>query len=100
MAKYALSGNFTTTPENRDALVEILSSAADLMRDAEGCQLYVVCTEEADDTTVWVMEIWDSKAAHDASLTIEGVGDLIARARPMITGANQNVLTPIHGLGL
>ena len=100
MSKYGLTGKFTTAPENRDTLVEILSEAADLMETAEGCHTYIVHKDANDDTAIWVTEIWESKEAHDKSLSIDGVGALIGRARPLITGIEQIVLIPVRGKGL
>ncbi len=100
MAQYGLTGKFTTTSENRDRLIDILSSAADLMETAEGCQQYIVHKDANDTTATWVTEMWESKEAHDQSLSIEGVGDLIGSARPLITGISQIELIPMHGKGL
>jgi quinol monooxygenase YgiN len=99
--KYALAGKLTTDVQDRDALIEILSAAADLMENAEGCQMYIVYKDAKDDTAIWVTELWDSQADHDNSLSIAGVSDLIARARPLIKSmSDQIVLIPIHGKGL
>ncbi len=101
MSKYALLGKFTAAPENRDTLVDILSKAADLMKTAEGCQAYIVYQDMEDVGGVWVTEIWESQEAHDQSLKIHGVGDLISKARPLITGVPiSGKLSPVHGVGL
>ncbi len=101
MLKYALAGKLTTDAQDRDALIEILSAAADLMENAEGCQMYIVYKDANDDTAVWVTELWDSKADHDSSLSIAGVSDLITRARPLIKSMSDQIeLIPIHGKGL
>lgn len=70
MAGFAMCGKMTTAPENRDALVAILSQAAEMMRTAEGCHSYIVYTDADDAGAVWVTEMWESKEAHDASLTL------------------------------
>lgn len=100
MDSYALCGKFIVDPRDRDALAEILSAAADLMQQAAGCRTYIVYTDTADDGAVWVTELWDSQDAHAQSLTLPGVSDLIARARPLIRGIEQHVLVPVHGKGL
>lgn len=100
MPKYGLSGKIITEAQYRDSLVDLLSQAADLMATAEGCHSYIVSTIEGDESAVWVSEIWESKEAHDKSLSIAGVAELIAQARPMIRGMEQMVLTPVHGKGL
>ena len=50
---------------------------------------------------VWVTEVWRSEADHDASLSIDGVRELISRARPLIAGAPEAIRTiPVGGKGL
>ena len=80
----------------RDQLVEQLLSAAKLMENAEGCELYVVSTS-SDDDAVWVTEIWRTKADHDASLAIAGVPELIRRARPLIASMSESVPLVVRG---
>ena len=54
---------------------------------------------EPDD--IWVTEVWRSEADHDASLSMEGVPALIAKARPLIAGGTEAVRTiPLGGKGL
>ena len=54
---------------------------------------------EPDD--VWVTEVWRREADHDASLAMEGVPELIAKARPLIAGGSEAVRTiPLGGKGL
>lgn len=45
--------------------------------------------------------VWNSEASHAASLTLPAVTDAIARARPLIVGLSNRVVTrPIGGVGL
>lgn len=100
-ATYGLCGKLTTAPRDRDMLVGILTRAADLMAGAAGCQLYIVFRDATDDGAVWVTEVWDTQAAHDDSLSVPGVRELIAQARPLLTGGvEQHVLIPVGGKGL
>ena len=41
----------------------------------------------ANETAIWVFEMWDDKSAHDASLKDERVRALIAEAGPLMGGA-------------
>lgn len=101
MTPFGMVGKMTTAPENRDALIDILTQAADLMQTLDGCRMYVISKDASDAGTVWVMELWDSKAAHDESLTMPEVRALIGQAMPLLTanpdGAN---LIPVSGKGL
>ncbi len=94
MSKYALQGSFKAKSGERDALAKILSEASNLMSNAKGCHLYLVCVDETDSQTVYINEVWDSKADHDASLNVDGVRALIGQAMPLIDGP------PVKGLEL
>lgn len=51
---------------------------------------------EAD--AIAITEVWDDKAAHDASLQLESVQALIANARPLIAGMGDSLeLRPVGG---
>ena len=41
--------------------------------------------------------MWTDQAAHDASLEPEDVRNLIARARPLITGMSNRTELTVHG---
>ncbi len=57
--------------------------------------------ELMDDDGIWVTEVWDDKASHDASLSLPAVQKTIAAARPMIAAFNNPVVTtPVGGHGL
>jgi len=66
-----------------------------------GCLSYVVATDSADPDALWVTEVWDSAASHQASLALPAVKAAITKARPLIAGFSNRVeTTPIGGLGL
>jgi quinol monooxygenase YgiN len=101
MPRFGLHGKFIAQPGRRDQLVELLLQAAKLMAAADGCRLYVVSTAPNDDKAVWVTEIWDTKAAHAASLSLDGVPELIEQGRPMIAGiSDRSEFAPVGGKGL
>lgn len=100
MAKFGMVGKFLCDVKDRDNLVDILGDAANLMAAQEACTLYVISKDADDETAVWVMELWDSKEAHDQSLTLPGVRSLIEKAMPMITGTDGASLLPVSGKGL
>ena len=100
MALYGLTGAFLAAPGKRDELVAHMLEDAELMGAVPGCLLYLVSTtEDADE--VAITELWTDEAAHEASLQAPGVGDLIGRARPVISGmSGRSVLTVLGGKGL
>ena len=96
---YGLIGKITATAGNREALTAILLdvSAAGM----PGCLSYVVAHDPAIDDAIWVTEVWDSEASHKGSLSLPAVRDAIARARPLIAGFSDRVVTrPLGGVGL
>lgn len=95
---HGLIGKMTAIAGQRDLLATILLDGTESM---PGCLSYVVATDPADPDALWVTEVWDSQASHQASLTSPMVRAAIARGRPLIAGFGQRTeTTPIGGLGL
>lgn len=98
MNKYGLIGRMLSTPGKRDELIDILLSGVSGM---PGCMSYVVARDLEDENALWVSEVWESKQAHEASLTLASVRDAISKGRPMIAGFGERFETePIGGHGL
>ncbi len=83
MNKYGLHGKLTAQEGQVDALANILLEASVLVSKAKGCRVYAISKEDND---VWITEVWDSKANHDASLENQAVRDLISKAIPLLAG--------------
>jgi quinol monooxygenase YgiN len=95
---YGLIGKMTAAPGQRDALIAILLEGVSEM---PGCLSYVVAEDPADGDAIWITEVWDDKASHQASLALPVVRQAIAKARPMIAGFGDSVVTtPVGGHGL
>ena len=97
---YGLLGKMSAAPGQRDALVAILleNTASGGM---SGCLSYIVALDPSDADAIWITEVWDSKASHDASLALPAVKDAIARGRPLIASFGDGVVTtPVGGHGL
>lgn len=89
-----------TTPGHRDDVAAILLSASAGLRDV-GCLSYVIGASATDDDVIWVTEVWESAADHDASLQLPETRAAIGRALPMLTGEFTGQETAIlGGLGL
>jgi quinol monooxygenase YgiN len=98
--RYGLYAKLVARPGLRDALVSILLRDLSGLR-ALGCELYVVNLAENDPDAVWVTEVWASRDAHRASLTVPAVKQAIAEAMPLLTGEFEQVeLTVVGGLGV
>ena len=95
---YGLISKVSCVPGQRDALAALLLEGTQAM---PGCLSYVVAADPADSDALWITEAWDSRASHQASLSLPTVQGAIAKGRPMITGFSNRVETePIGGHGL
>ena len=95
---YGLIGKFTAVAGERDALIAILTASVGSM---PGCLSYVVAEDANDANGIWITEVWDRKESHAASLTLPEVRAAIAKAKPLIAGFGDHVVTrPVGGHGL
>jgi quinol monooxygenase YgiN len=95
---YGLIGKMTAVAGQRDALASMLLESTQAM---PGCLSYIVATDPADADALWITEVWDSAASHQASLSLPAVKATIAKARPLIVGFSNRVETvPLGGYGL
>ena len=97
-AMHGLIGRMRALPGQRDALIAILLEGTGGM---PGCFSYVVAKDPTDADAIWITEVWDSRASHDASLQLPAVQDAIRRGRPLIAGFdNGHETIPVGGIGL
>jgi len=95
---YGLIGKMKAVTGQRDALIAIMLEGAEGM---PGCLSYIVARDAEDADGIWVTEVWDSKASHDASLELPSVQAAIGKARDLVAGMETGVATvPIGGIGL
>jgi quinol monooxygenase YgiN len=64
---YGLIAKITTIPGKRDEMIALLKTSAAGM---PGCLRYVVANDSANENILWVTEVWDTLANHDASLSL------------------------------
>jgi len=101
MNAYGCYVKFTAQPGQRDALVEHLLSAAALVSQVAGCEVYIINTSPTEPESVWVTEVWRSQEEHDASLTIEGAQAAIKQVLPLLAGSPEKIdVLPVGGKGL
>ena len=95
---YGLIGKMTAVAGQRDAVAAMLLESTQAM---PGCLSYIVATDPADADALWITEVWDGAASHQASLSLPAVKATIAKARPLIAGFSNSVQTvPLGGYGL
>jgi quinol monooxygenase YgiN len=95
---YGLIGKMVASAGQRDALIAVLLEGTGSM---PGCLSYVIATDPADPSAIWITEVWDSEASHKASLSLPAVQAAIAKGRPLIAGfAERFITSPVGGVGL
>jgi quinol monooxygenase YgiN len=65
--------------------------------------VYYIVNQQADDVdAIWITEVWENEADHDASLEIPGVRELIGEAMPILAGPPEAgvKLTVLGGKGI
>jgi quinol monooxygenase YgiN len=67
---YGLIGKMIAAPGKRDELISILLEGVATM---PGCLSYTVAKDTGDTNAIWITEVWDSKASHEASLSLPSV---------------------------
>jgi len=95
---YGLIGKIIAVPGQRDVLIATLIEGA---KDMPGCLSYIVAQDQSDQDAIWVTEVWDTKANHQASLSLESVQNAINLGKPLIAGLGERFETiPLDGHGL
>lgn len=95
---YGLIGKMIAIPGQRDDLIALMIEGAS---DMSGCLSYIVARDPDDPDALWITEVWEDKASHEASLSLPSVRQTIDRARPLIEGFGERFETePVGGHGL
>ncbi len=90
---WGLIAKLSVLPGKRDEMIGVLQESAANM---PGCVSYLVAKDLADENLLWVTEVWDSMANHDASLSLPGVKNAIPRAKELVSSFERiAVTTPV-----
>lgn len=89
---FGLINRFVAHPGQRDALVAAMTSDAGPL---PGCRSFVVAHDPNDADAVWITEIWDSKAAWEASVQLPAVKASIDVAVPLVRDWGEVVETEV-----
>ena len=81
--QYGLLGQMLAQPGQRAELVAILSEGTGTM---PGNIAYLIGEDSANPDAIWIVELWESKEAHAASLKLPAVQAAIKKGRPLIAG--------------
>jgi quinol monooxygenase YgiN len=83
---FASFGTLGVMPGQRDAVVELLTRSNSEIAGEAGCLLYEVGVNDDEPDAVFVIELWTSAEAHQASLRMESVRAAITEAMPLLSG--------------
>ena len=91
MNDFAAYGRMTARPGQRDALIEEIRAAIAALGDPPGLLDYTINTALDDPDTVWVTEIWTTKAAHDTATRTKPNKERTARFAELLAAAPESV---------
>jgi quinol monooxygenase YgiN len=94
---FANTGSLGVKPGYREAVVELLTRPNHDMAESAGCLLYEVGVNDDQPHTVFVVELWTSAEAHQASLRLASVKAAIAEAMPMLSGETSGTSFSVVG---
>jgi len=95
---WGMIAKITVVPGKGDEMLAILKESA---ADMPGCLSYVVAKDATDENTIWVTEVWDSMASHEASLSLPSVKNAIPRGKAIVSNFEKIAVTsPVWGAGL
>lgn len=96
---YGMIGKLTAESGKRDELITVLLAG---VAEMPGCLSYVVAKDPSNADALWITEVWENRARHEASLSLPAVREAIDRGRPMIAGIGPErfVTEPAGGHGL
>jgi quinol monooxygenase YgiN len=86
--QYGLLGQMMAQPGKRAELLAILTEGTGQM---PGNIAYLIGEDSANPDAIWIVELWDSKEAHAASLKLPAVQAAIGKGRPLIVGFGQRI---------
>jgi quinol monooxygenase YgiN len=93
---YGLIAKMTLLPGKREEVIALLAGSS---ANLPGCFSYVIAKDGTDENILWVTEVWESKTAHDASLTLRAVLAVIPKVKPLVAQFERVAETePIAGL--
>lgn len=102
---YGLIVKLTSAPGRREELIEMMGG-----EDSDrvpGCLSFIVAEDSADKDVLWITEVWESQASHEASLAAPPAKESFKDADTLIAGSEKIATTkpversshPMHGEG-
>jgi quinol monooxygenase YgiN len=79
---YGLIVKLTSAPGRRNELIEMMGGEDS--NTVPGCLSFIVAEDAADENVLWITEVWDSQAAHEASLQAPPIKESLTDADTLI----------------
>ena len=100
---YGLIVKLTSDPGRRNELIQMMGG--DDSHTVPGCLSFIVGEDAADEDVLWITEVWESKAHHEASLAAPPARKNFEDADTLIVGFEKIATTapvkksshPMHG---
>jgi quinol monooxygenase YgiN len=93
---YGLIAKMTLQQGKREEVIALLAESSANM---PGCFSYVIAKDAASVDILWVTEVWESQAAHAASLNLRAVQAVIPKVKPLVAVFERVAETePVAGL--
>lgn len=84
MNRFCKFGKLQAIKGEGKTLLDILLKASEELQTEETCFCYIVGMSQEEPDGVYVYEVWEDKAAHENSLKLEPVKELIQEAMPIL----------------
>lgn len=94
---YAVNGKLVAQKDKGNELLDYLLVAAKEMEKVENCFCYIVGMNKDELDSVYVYEVWENKQAHQDSLKLHAVKQLITQAMPIIKDMESFPSLEIYG---
>jgi quinol monooxygenase YgiN len=78
---YGLIAKITLNSGKREEAIVLLAESSANM---PGCFSYVIAKDVVSEDVLWISEVWESRAAHDSSLTLRAVQAAMPRIKSLI----------------
>jgi len=88
--KWGLLGRMVAQPGKR---ADLIAHLQDSSRDVPGKLVYLIQLETDNPDAFWITEVWESRAAYDACLSLPQVAQGMALTRPLIAAVEHRTET-------
>ena len=101
MSKVSVIAKIPLKPGNRDELVAAFEPMLEQVNKEAGTEIYILCSDQADENLVWVYELYSDSDAMGAHSSSETMVSLLGVVGGLLEGEpGFHILTPIAGKGL